>query len=205
MMTGTTHGLDTEGALKRLAGNIKLYTKLLGQFHGSYGGAADEIQSHVASGDMSTAERTSHTIKGLAGTLGATDLQAVSARLEALCREASDQAGIASALEEFKSELGKAMDDIAAYLAAAEGGSPAPAGQGAAAQPAAQRVELDQSKLAALFVLLEDDDAEANRLYKELRPALVQRHPGIVSSLDRSIEGFDYGQALSLLRTVFPS
>ncbi|MDL2272464.1 Hpt domain-containing protein [Desulfovibrio sp. OttesenSCG-928-I05] len=202
-MNGTTHGLDTEGALKRLAGNTKLYTKLLGQFHGSYGGAADEIQSQVASGDMNTAERTSHTIKGLAGTLGATNLQTVAARLEALCREASDTAGIASTLEEFKAELAGAMDDIAAYLGPAEGGAPA-AQPGPAAQ-AAPRAELDQSKLAALFVLLEDDDAEANLLYKDIRPALVQRHPGIVSALDRSIEGFDYGQALSLLRTVFPS
>lgn len=193
-----THGLDAESALKRLAGNAKLYAKLLGQFHGSYGGAADDIQSQVSAGDMSTAERTSHTIKGLAGTLGAAQLQTVAARLEMLCREGSDAAGIAAGIEEFRVELARTMDDVAAYLASADGGA-SPAAQTASAP----RIELSQEKLAVLFFLLESDDADAGRVYRELRPALMQRQPGIIASLDRSIDGFDFAEALSLLRTVF--
>lgn len=189
-------GLDTESALKRLAGNSKLYMKLLGQFQGSYAGAADEIASLLAAGDMVTAERNSHTIKGLAGTLGATRLQAVSADLEKLCREGGDAS---AALESFRAELKNALDDIAAYMGAQDAAAPPPpAGTGAA--PVSP---LSPEKMQALTRYLAEGDAEAASLYRELRPALMQKHPGIVAALDRSIEQFDFGQALSLIRTVF--
>jgi HPt (histidine-containing phosphotransfer) domain-containing protein len=190
-------GLDTESALRRLAGNTKLYAKLLGQFQGTYPGAADEIAAYLAAGDLPTAERTSHTIKGLAGTLGAARLQAASAELERLCR-AGDDASRAQTLEIFRAELKNALADIAAFLAAANVAPPSPQ-----AAPAAPRAELSAEKLAALSALLAEGDTDAGALYKELRPAIMQKHPGIVAALDRSIEGFDFGQALSLIQAVF--
>ena len=64
-------GLDTADGLLRLAGNRTLYLKLLRQFAEQQGAAPAEIAALLAAGDLATAERQAHTIRGVAGSLGA--------------------------------------------------------------------------------------------------------------------------------------
>ncbi len=68
--------------LSRVAGNRKLYVSLLAKFHRDFPDTAREIRAAVAGGDRERAVRFAHTIKGVAGTIGATDLQIQAERLE---------------------------------------------------------------------------------------------------------------------------
>ncbi len=75
-------GFDLEDGLKRLQWNEKLYRKLLLDFGVKYAGAADEIRQALEAKDFEQAHSLVHNLKGLAGNLAATDLQAAAIEME---------------------------------------------------------------------------------------------------------------------------
>ena len=75
-------GLDTKDGLTRVGGNRTLYLKLLRQFLTQQAPAAVQIAEALAANDSLLAERLAHTVKGVAGNLGARELQQVSGTLE---------------------------------------------------------------------------------------------------------------------------
>ena len=66
----------------RVAGNKKLYRKLLRQFSTTEADAAQRIAAALAENDSGLAERLAHTVKGVAGNLGASAVQNAAASLE---------------------------------------------------------------------------------------------------------------------------
>ncbi len=83
-------GLDTKDGLSRVGGNRKLYLKLLRQFVEQQGPAVEQITEALASGDIALAERLAHTLKGVAGNIGATQVQAAAGALEKLIRDRAE-------------------------------------------------------------------------------------------------------------------
>ena len=75
-------GLNTAEGLMRVAGNKKLYRKLLLQFSSTEADAAQRIASALAENDRARAERLAHTVKGVAGNIGASAVQNAAAHLE---------------------------------------------------------------------------------------------------------------------------
>ncbi|MCB1734830.1 MAG: response regulator [Gammaproteobacteria bacterium] len=73
-------GIDTVDGLARVGGNSTLYLKILRKFMDSQADACARIRQAV---DAETAQREAHTLKGLAGNIGATALQEVAAEVEA--------------------------------------------------------------------------------------------------------------------------
>src|SRR5262249_57592905 len=82
-------GLDTAEGLLRVAGNKNLYLKLLRQFVATEHDAPSRIRERLASEDRATAERMAHTVKGVAGNLGAKAVQSAAADLERAVHEGS--------------------------------------------------------------------------------------------------------------------
>jgi two-component system, sensor histidine kinase and response regulator len=80
-------GFNLTDGLKRLQGNKKLYHKLLLSFAQDYNGAANEIRQALDADDFDQAHSLVHNIKGLAGNLAATELQAAAINLEKLIKE----------------------------------------------------------------------------------------------------------------------
>ncbi len=81
--------IDTDVGLQRVAGNKKLFLNLLEKFHRDFSNSVAEIQSAVQAGDFDLAQRLAHTVKGVAGNIGAQDLAAKSAELELAFKERS--------------------------------------------------------------------------------------------------------------------
>jgi CheY-like chemotaxis protein len=79
-------GFDLAAGLSRLMGNKKLYRKLLLDFGAKYGAVAGEIRNAAAAGDFDMAHSLVHNLKGLAGNLAATDLQAAAVAMEKLVK-----------------------------------------------------------------------------------------------------------------------
>ena len=67
-------GFDIEGALARVAGNKNLYRKLLGMFVQKYNNVGEELGQLISAEKMEEARALAHTIKGVAGNIGAIDL-----------------------------------------------------------------------------------------------------------------------------------
>ncbi|MCK5364365.1 MAG: response regulator, partial [Gammaproteobacteria bacterium] len=80
-------GIDTEAGLARMAGNIRSYRKLLNKFVANQEGAIGEIRAAFGEGDHEATVRLAHTLKGVAGSIGALALQTAGADLEAALKE----------------------------------------------------------------------------------------------------------------------
>ncbi len=79
-------GIAVESGLARVGGNRRLYRDLLVQFSREYANAAERIRTMLEAEERDTAERLAHTIKGVAGNIGAEDLEVAGAELEAAIR-----------------------------------------------------------------------------------------------------------------------
>ena len=76
-------GIEVDVALSRIRGNVKLYKTLIFKFHDQYSNAIQEIQDALEGGDTILAIRLAHTLKGVAGSIGATGLYTLFETLEA--------------------------------------------------------------------------------------------------------------------------
>jgi PAS domain S-box-containing protein len=70
-LDGGIDGLEIDNALQRLGGNKKLYRDLLSDFVRNYNGAVEKVRDSLEKGDYETAKRLAHTLKGVAGNIGA--------------------------------------------------------------------------------------------------------------------------------------
>ncbi|MBF0613550.1 MAG: PAS domain S-box protein [Magnetococcales bacterium] len=75
-------GMDREGALTRLAGNRDLYVKLLFRFLEGHRLSDREIRLALERGETALATRLLHTLKGVAGSIGAAVLQELCQEME---------------------------------------------------------------------------------------------------------------------------
>ena len=76
------NAIDMTAALARLGDNKELYKRLLFMFHAGHEYDARAIRAALKSNDNELAHRLAHTLKGLAGTMGADDLRAVAKILD---------------------------------------------------------------------------------------------------------------------------
>ena len=74
--------IDTNLGLSRVAGNKTLYLSLLEKFQENFVDTAKEITEASKSGELDLAQRLAHTVKGVAGSIGAQTLADSSAVLE---------------------------------------------------------------------------------------------------------------------------
>ena len=176
-------GLDAEIGLRRSAGRQELYLKVLNRF----GREAKTLLGQLAEcGDpnrRSELARCAHTLKGIAGTVGATELESQAKEFEAaLATEGLDQ--LAARRETMASILAPLLDGLAALqpesVPQAQKGPP----------PGFDR----------LRSLLSQGDAEAVDLWSSL-PAATKAPlaPGVRHRISRALENFDFDLALMLL------
>lgn len=78
--------INSDTALKRLQWNTRMYSNLLGKFTQNQQSFISDIQQMLTVKDWESAERAAHSLKGIAGTIGAERLQQYCADLETECR-----------------------------------------------------------------------------------------------------------------------
>ena len=199
-MEPTFSGLDVQSALKRLGGNTALYHKLLDRFRGAYTPDAAALAAALEAGDMASAEREAHTLKGLAGSLGADALQSAAAELEHNCKPGANPDVYKAGLANVQSALRHALESIDQYLAPAQQTQPAPQ----AGPRTVDRAALAE-KLAALMALLEDNDSRAASVFAALQQDLQVVAPDVADMLRRAIDSFDFSEALALAAVAYES
>ncbi len=159
-------GLDAADGLRRVGGNQKLYLKLLRQFASQQANAVPDINAALAAHDGATATRLAHTLKGVAGSLGARSVEAAAGAVEKLLRDGAP----ASEVELGLKQVSRVLDPLFAQLQKALAAS-------VPAEAAAAGVAPAQTRAAAaqLAKLLADFDTSAVVFTEEneasLRPA----------------------------------
>ena len=103
-------GFDLSDGLRRLLGNKRLYRKLLLSFATDYCETANDIRTALDAEDFEHAHSLVHNIKGLAGNLAATGLQASAVNLEKLVKGVDKKAPPAKELNLRFSELETALN-----------------------------------------------------------------------------------------------
>lgn len=100
-------GLDTADGLRRVLGNEELYLSLLAQFADGQKDAPARIRGALERGEAKAASIIAHTLKGVAGNIGATDIYALAAGLEREINDGRPRESIESSLEAICAPLEK--------------------------------------------------------------------------------------------------
>ncbi|MDJ0863723.1 MAG: response regulator [Gammaproteobacteria bacterium] len=181
-------GLDVESGLARLGGNVSAYRRILRQFAASQADASERIQIALASDDRITAERAAHTLKGVAGNIGANAVQAAAESVEGRVKQCADPCA----------ELGKldqALDSLIAGL------SSLTAQKETAPEGLTLRAATDLTSLFdGLQAKLGNYDAEAGELAAQLHSQLEESElrQGL-ETIREYIDDFEYDEAVELL------
>jgi len=188
----TIAGVDTDLGLRRAAGKPELYRKLLATFVRDMAASVEVIHQALATGDRERAVRTAHTLKGSAGSIGASTLQTLAGTLETRLATDVPQTG---ELDELAASLRSVIDAIESAL----GEAPSPAVSevetpSAAAPP-------DPQVLTQLETLLASDDTAAITVI-ETHAAALRTHLGDArfTALRNAIDQYDFDAALSAYR-----
>ena len=105
-------GLDSVDGIRRMMGRREAFAALLRRFVVTEVDAIRAVRSALAGGRRVDAERAAHTLKGVAGTIGARQLQREAGELEAALRRgatAGEVARLADPAEQTLAELITAM------------------------------------------------------------------------------------------------
>ena len=104
---------NVSDALGRLMNNKNLYRKLLNKFCAGYGDYEAKVVAAFEADNFEEAVHLSHTMKGLAGNLGAASLQEASLALEQIAKGGVKTPEFDGALAMFRTELRRALKEIA--------------------------------------------------------------------------------------------
>ena len=193
-------GLKMAEAMRRVGGNAALMRKLLDRFVETQFDAMQRIVAAIENNQLETAIREAHTLKGLAGNIGAGGLADSAARVEHLLSLGSHD-GLPQALAACTLVLDELVPKI--VLAMQSRGNAAEAGGAAGAQVApVDRAHLEAG-LRELSQLLLQDDAQAVKHLDGIGPVLVAAGQAEhARQLKRMLGQYDFEGALAQLGEV---
>ncbi|MBF0159693.1 MAG: CHASE domain-containing protein [Magnetococcales bacterium] len=199
-------GINSHLGLQHVDHRRSLYWDLLAKFNQRQSRAAAAIRTALEQQEWDTAERLSHTLKGLAATIGAEQLQQLAKQLEGAIHRADAPADCFQLLEQVAGELGRVCHSIEQALAASDGPAiPVTPDESATTPAPAPAGGVDQSQLAALFqqtaTALLCCDSAAESLCASIE-ALVRQTPGQqkVAAIQKKLAVYDFDAALALLQ-----
>lgn len=182
-------GLNVETGLRMLGGDSCVYLRLIRQFGQKCETAAIHILEQAAAENYQSIMQTVHSIKGVAGNLGAIKIQELAAELEQAVR-------IRSGKEQFEEQINSFVAEIRGFAEALPKDWISPDSQ--------KKNDIDSGEakviLNQLAVLLENNDTDAYDLFEEHKDLLILTMGDSGFDLERQIHEFDYRDALQTLR-----
>ncbi len=184
-------GIDMAAGLATCQGNGKLYRKLLIKFRNSQQDFDAQFHAALSDIDSSAPERVAHTLKGVAGNIGAKEVQAAAAALETACKDNQAVEGIELLLEVVNAELSSVIAGLVTIDKSENK---------AGSETESLDVERFSLLLEKLRPLLEDDDTASAALLDELHelPGIAV-YASALKRLSMAVDGYDFEQALQEL------
>ena len=188
-------GLDTTEGLSRLRGNVKGYLSLLRQFNSGHSDDMDKINNALSKGNLDEARLIVHTLKGVSGTVGLMDIQALTLRLENKIKQHGSGSfdDVAPLITHIHSELVRFNE---ALIMIKDGCS----------STENNKEKLSDSEgaivLGRLNTLLMMSDTQANDMFLESNYLLETIFGPKIKELGEQIAAFDYQKALNTIKVI---
>lgn len=187
---------NVSAALARLGDNKLLFKKLLSGYAESYSKDLKEVIKGMQSEEMI---RYFHTLKGLAGNIGAEQTQELAKDLELGLKEHVYSLGTVHETDVFESLVNKLVEDIQAITKCLES--------------AVQEVEVEDAsvmsdadyfrKLEELEELLDEYDMDSEAATNELLPEISRREGESISTkLKKSVDAYEYEEAMDYVKSI---
>jgi len=190
-------GISVSSGLAKVGGNREFYRNLLMKFRKSYVNVSNEIKNAIRETDKELAQRLAHTIKGLAGTIGAEGLFRAAGDLEtAFIKGKADEPE--SLLNNFEMSLNEVIASIGSLDVHRAGMAPEDETGSDPSTPI--DVVKVEPILAELAELIEDDITEAWKRMASLKRLLTTSSVGHeLKKIEDSMREYDTDTALESL------
>jgi CheY-like chemotaxis protein len=184
-------GIDTRAGLAITQGNEKLYHKLMLKFRESQRDFEFIFRDALKSDDSHEAERIAHTLKGVAGNIGAKGIQAAAQDLETACKQG---------IEEKSALLQAVLHELETVIAGLDELNRSTGDTRAGGEIDTAAVE---SLLSQLHELLQEDDTDAVDVVEQLLPLLGGHSvANPVKEMGKAIAAYDFDEALKLFNKI---
>jgi HPt (histidine-containing phosphotransfer) domain-containing protein len=187
-------GIDASFGLRNVGGNGRLYVELLDRFRGSQRDAGCSIQSDLDGARLVEVAVRAHALRGVAGNVGARELQALAQEIEEEAGRANpDLARLASSCTALRGSLDGLMDALDTYFAKV-------APKEAIAPPSGTSA-LDAAKaVAQLEAMLAEFSGEATDFFDTVRGPLGRLlGPGALARLEAHLSRYEFEEARLVL------
>jgi two-component system, sensor histidine kinase and response regulator len=202
-------GLNISLAMRRMSNNKKLMHKLIHRFVETQADAMARIKAAINASDWPTATREAHSCKGLAGNIGATQLQARANALEsALKHQQTEQ--IPPTFDALVQELTTLIAHISDALDLTPAAAPAHTTDGTPSDNPTDRDDINQylrqeliRPLQELAELLLNDDTDSGKLAESINKSLHSLGQGAAADqLIKLISKYEFEEAVGKLSSI---
>jgi two-component system sensor histidine kinase/response regulator len=185
--------LDMVAGLRRLGGNRRAYVNMLRLFIRNHRGTAAQIQAALEQDDWSSAERSAHSCRGVAGSIGATHLEKRARVLETALREHHPSDRIDALLH----EVGQLLDGLVQQLQCQL--PPEPMLAPVSVQPGQFQALCDE-----LATLLAENDSGAVTLLDQHAPTFNAALGPDYPRFEDEVRNFEFDAAQEMLQRHLP-
>ncbi|EGU29580.1 PAS domain-containing protein [Vibrio ichthyoenteri ATCC 700023] len=204
--TFTIDGFDTESALARMGGNIKAYKKTLANVAQSEADVAQRVEAAIEQQQINSAVIAVHSLKGIAGNIGANYLREPAERLEHALAKQKEQSRCElgdeerQMLDEVARLVEKMILSIEQALAASDSND--------SAGSAGSVIDKDRFRTLSyqLQQQLDDFDSAAVDTFDEILESMGGAlDKGLANQISTAIANYDFDAALPLLAELIAS
>jgi two-component system, sensor histidine kinase and response regulator len=187
-------GIDTRLGLKTTQNNVKLYQRLLLKFNVGQRTFKKDFRDAQNDNDLELAVRIAHTLKGVAGNLGMTDVQQSAASLVTACEKQTDT--VNEFLDMVIIHLEKVFDSLDTWQA--------DTGETQVVQTPSASIDLASLEplILQLYDYTENSNIASDDLVKQIKPLLLcdtdlLKYLEQVNSL---VQEYDFDQAVEAVK-----
>ncbi len=186
-------GLDTVDGIRRVLGRREAYAGLLRRFALGHVDAIRDIRAALVEGRRADAERAAHTLKGVAGTIGARQLQREAGEVEAALRRGATPEEVAPLLDPAE----RTLEHLITALVHALPGE-------AVVAPVTASVDPDAlaTAVAGLEQLLSREAVEAIDAFEAAKPILAAAFGDRSAPIGKLVRSYRFEDALAALREI---
>jgi PAS domain S-box-containing protein len=182
-------GIDTVNGIARVGGNLKVYSNILKKFCKNSVNSAIEIKDAIYKKDVELAERIAHTIKGVAGNIGADALYKTASKLDIILKQGLPKKDT-KILDDFTAKLANTIENINNSSILNE-------------EVSVKKIKVDEKAsfelLKQLAELLEDNDSAAQECLQELMS--VSQYDEL-NQMSEMVSDYEFDEALDILKKI---
>jgi HPt (histidine-containing phosphotransfer) domain-containing protein len=194
-------GIDSAFGLRHVAGNVALYVQLLDRFRATQRDAGSLIRTDFEAGRRIEAASRAHTLRGVAGNIGARELQTLAQAVEeGLSMASSDRARMAAGVRALQAAVDATMHSLDNYFASHAAQAPVPDAPAPAHAPGSAAPADALQAVAQLEELLAEFSGEATDYFEAVRAQLAGvLESQVLARLEQHLSRYEFEEARGLL------